>query len=74
MPQNSDAVQIAKSPPGQEKWRRDFRRHFKYQERYCGQGKAECGSVVSSGKLKAPSMALEVGPISNHCSKGMICG
>jgi hypothetical protein len=41
---------------------------------YCGQGSAECGKVVSSGKLNAPSIAFEVFPISNHCSNGMICG
>src|SRR5262249_25090549 len=29
---------------------------------------------VSSGKLNAPSMALDVVPISNHCSSGIFCG
>lgn len=41
---------------------------------YWGQGMAECGSTVSFGKLKAPSIALEVCPISNHCSNGIFCG
>jgi len=38
---------------------------------YFGQGIAECGRVLSSGKLNAPSIALEVGPISNHCNNGI---
>src|SRR5262245_60340119 len=41
---------------------------------YCGQGKAECGRTVSSGKLNAPSMALDFAPISNHWSRGMFWG
>lgn len=41
---------------------------------YCGQGNADWVKTVSSGKLKAPSIALDVGPISNHCSRGMTWG
>src|SRR6476646_10586527 len=54
-------------------WRRKNRRQGfqKPIPAYCGQGTAECGRTVSSGKLNAPSMALEVVPISNHCSRGM---
>src|SRR6478735_24277 len=69
---------------GWENWRmrskkmapgKDRRQGFQKQiPAYCGQGTAECGRTVSSGKLNAPSMALEVVPISNHCSRGMFCG
>ena len=41
---------------------------------YFGQGTAERVSAVSSGKLKAPSIALELPPISNHGNKASVCG
>ena len=41
---------------------------------YLGQGNADVVSAVSSGKLNAPSIAFELGPISNHGNNASVCG
>src|SRR5256885_14774633 len=43
-----------------------------FRSQLLGQGSAELRSALSSGKLNAPSIALELSPIWNHCSNASV--